>query len=222
MTDCDFCRELEGSPGTRFHALYAGVADTRIVIETCHFAALPTLGQLFSGSMLIIPKEHVETSARVAPHLRPELGCLLARVVETVRPYGSPVFFEHGALSCTGGSCGIYHAHIHVMPLPAPVTPRLFLGERARISNSLEGALAALSSSEQYLLFGRNTEVAYSEVDQLDFQPPSQFFRRALAKRFHTAVPWDWRLVQDAEPELLATLSLFGGGHVPERPGDPR
>jgi hypothetical protein len=36
--------------------------------------------------------------------------------------FGQVLVFEHGAGKSSGGACGIYHAHMHFVPLPKPVT----------------------------------------------------------------------------------------------------
>lgn len=216
MHGCEFCDELEGRADARFPSLYQGLEGSRILFETNHFVVIPTIGQLFRGSMLVLPREHVETSARIAPALLPELSGLVEQVAENSRPFGEPVVFEHGALSCTGGSCGIYHGHIHVVPLPEAVSPAEFLPHHAASANGLTAALQALRASENYLLFGAGGTFRYGDVEDLGFSPPSQYFRRVLASRFGVDRPWDWRAVSAPEPDLIVALSHHRR-HVLER-----
>ena len=53
MNDCEFCDELKGAP-SRFRAIYAPEHASRIVATSQHFVAMPTLGQLFPGSLLVV------------------------------------------------------------------------------------------------------------------------------------------------------------------------
>src|SRR5580693_3870002 len=60
--NCEFCSELFDSPDTRFGNLY-GASVRRTVLDENGFVALPTIGQLFEASMLVLPKIHVERMA---------------------------------------------------------------------------------------------------------------------------------------------------------------
>src|SRR5687768_2245990 len=123
MYDCDFCREIEGGRETTFRQIYQQVTPSRIVLRSENFVVLPTIGQLFVGSVLILPRRHRETFATLGEAERRELPALLNRVLSGVARFGEPIIFEHGAVSQTGGGCGVYHAHLHVVPLPAPTLP---------------------------------------------------------------------------------------------------
>ncbi|HZG07951.1 MAG TPA: hypothetical protein VEZ70_03115 [Allosphingosinicella sp.] len=191
------------------------------MLETEHFVVMPTIGQLFRGSMLVLPRRHVETSARLVPDLIDGLSDVVEQVASESREFGEPVIFEHGAISCTGGSCGIYHAHIHVVPLPEAVDPAEFLPSHAHSAGGLREALEALTRSDNYLLFGAGGAFRFGDVGDLGFNPPSQYFRRVLAARFGVDRPWDWRAVSAPEPDLMHSLARHHGRHAPERRPDP-
>ena len=108
----------------------------------------------------------------------------------------------------------MYHAHMHIVPLPSRVQPSHFLGERSFSGLNVSDALAVLTNSRQYLLFGDEQEVAFGDVDRLGFLPPSQYLRRRLTEHFALDHSWNWRDVSGPEPELMASLALFGEKNV--------
>jgi diadenosine tetraphosphate (Ap4A) HIT family hydrolase len=216
MQKCEFCQELQGHSGARFTELYPDI-DSRIVARTANFVALPTLGQLFPGSLLVLPREHRETCAELSRDLRNEMCAFLYELLTISRRFGEPVFFEHGASAHTGGSCGIYHAHLHVVPLPSRVRPSLLFDEHQAAVSDLAHALQVLTACDHYLLLGNESNVVYSRVDCMAVQPSSQYFRRKLAQRFGVTRPWDWRQATIPEPDLIATLQAFGGSNANHR-----
>lgn len=217
MKNCEFCRELAGDPDNRFRQIYKDLTDTRVVAETMNFVAIPTLGQIFPGSLLIVPRDHIETCASLDIGLQYELIDLIETVSSVQRRFGEPIFFEHGAMACTGGSCGIYHAHLHIVPLPIAASPSvLFPEHRGSVGNLLQG-FADLNGCRQYLLMGNQIGVLYAEADQLLKRPASQHFRRRLTEWFGMDRPWDWRKSTSPEGDLIATIEAFRGQDIAQR-----
>jgi diadenosine tetraphosphate (Ap4A) HIT family hydrolase len=213
---CEYCQELTSPSESRFGRLYRGVAASRIVARTEHFVAMPTLGQLFRGSLLVLPVEHAETLAGLASERTAELHDLVRRLHGPLQRFGQPVFFEHGSTREVAGACGIYHAHLHLVPLPAGLPPRTLLPEATAAFGDLPSALGALRGSPHYLLAGDATGVVAAEVAALSFAPGSQYFRRRLAALHGLDRPWDWRLADAPEADLLSTLEAFGVGVAAE------
>ncbi len=210
--DCDFCVEFRHGPphGVRKHLGHS--IHSRVLDREGRYVAIPTLGQLFVGSILVLPLPHYETTAdAVIDAGSSDLRTLIERVRGTVATQGQPLIFEHGARSITDGSCGIYHAHIHVVPVPEHVTVGEVLGNRATSGVDLLSALEFLASRDQYLLV-RDTfdRTGFVVIDGTTAQSyPSQYVRRYLARRFQTLSPWDWRYAPQPEPALGATLSWY-------------
>src|SRR5947207_13804669 len=115
---CDVCDELSAHGGTSLHSIYAGLLEARIALRDCGFAALPTIGQLFEGSYLVIPTRHVEKYTEMSRPQRQKAQAFLADVERRLQRYGPTIAYEHGASSVNGTGCGVYHAHVHVVPLP--------------------------------------------------------------------------------------------------------
>jgi diadenosine tetraphosphate (Ap4A) HIT family hydrolase len=177
------------------------------VVSTARFVAVPTLGQIFEGSLLILPKAHVETCAAVENDAHAEMLGLLDQALIRCAGFGSPIFFEHGAAAASGGGCGIHHAHLHVVPLPSKVGTDLLFPEATNFSADLAGAWAALTETDHYLLIGNSENVRFRNLEADPGRFPSQFFRRRLAEHFGLEKPWDWRSYSQIEPELLRTLA---------------
>jgi diadenosine tetraphosphate (Ap4A) HIT family hydrolase len=170
--------------------------------------ALPTLGQLFTGSLLVLPIEHTETCAALPVDLQREMLRLLDDMVRRAREFGHPVVFEHGAVAATGGGCGIHHAHMHIVPVPKATAASTLFPEHAACAPDIQTALGELHSADEYLLLAADDAVLFRDlrVDAGAF--PSQFFRRRLAEHFQLTAPWDWRAYDAVEPALLDTLGL--------------
>jgi len=221
MQTCEFCSELGGHPDNRFRQIYGDSIATRVVAETSRFVAIPTLGQIFPGSLLIVPRLHIETCAQLDLAAQRELWEFVRSVSSTLEQFGEPVFFEHGATECSGGSCGIYHAHLHVVPLPLRISPNsLFREHRASASDLLQ-ALDQLTICNHYLLIGNQESVVYAAVNSLAERPQSQYFRRYLSERFCVNKPWNWRQTNSREPDLLATISAFRNTDIAQQKTPP-
>jgi diadenosine tetraphosphate (Ap4A) HIT family hydrolase len=214
MKTCEFCDELENKPNNRFKEIYCNDLESRVVSQTPNFIAIPTLGQIFAGSILIIPRKHVETSAQLDSTLQNELADFLTQLIPIVSRFGEPLFFEHGAKASTGGSCGIYHAHIHVVPTPKKIDPTSFFVEATDSSKGILETLVALRNCEEYLFVGNAEKIVYADVNKLYSRPESQYFRRQLCEYFKLETPWDWRDSLKREAHLLSTVDAFKVANV--------
>lgn len=211
--NCEFCDEVRDPGRSRFGSIY-GPGLARTVIRQAGFLVQPTLGQLFEGSMLILPEAHVETMAQLSSAETRSCLTIVEMVEKHLTAYGHPILFEHGARSAGGGGCGIYHAHFHLVPVPSlcpamieDLMPRI---GRPQVVSSLEEALNELRGVEEYLLL-RDTsrQIGICEIPaSMRGEVPSQFFRRALVAHYGLATPWDWRQYQ-VEPRLISTLRHF-------------
>jgi hypothetical protein len=159
---------------------------------------------------LVLPKNHVETLSSLSIWELLELEKFAANVVRHQDHCGKPIFFEHGARCHTGSGCGIYHAHLHIVPVSSPVTCASLLPRGSRPAPSLISALAQLRSEgcDEYLaVTDSHGETRFLSVnDAGDFKPGSQYLRRRLAEVFQLDRSWDWRDYLHPEPDLLQTI----------------
>ncbi len=210
VTACEFCREINENKETRFHKIYSPSLTTRIIRETNDIVVFPTLGQLFPGSLLIAPKAHVERVADTRKEFQRQMLSLIVDLKSIVKQFGDVLLFEHGAKSGTRGGCGIYHAHIHLVPLPAYVSAFELFKLKSFRTESLIDAWQGAKASEEYLVVEDchgNVSYAVADISSRGFG--SQYARRRLTEHFQLDAPWDWRAYNWVEPKLLQTIKSF-------------
>jgi diadenosine tetraphosphate (Ap4A) HIT family hydrolase len=187
---CVFCRENAARRDTNFARIYPEFEHRRI-IEHEKYVIFPCIGQLAEAHSLIVPKRHVNTFGMVP---RADLIELMDAINEFRSKYASSkevLIFEHGARDANHGGCGIYHAHLHLVPLDHCPDPNdLFAFERGTTERNLENALIKAGQFDQYVLVG-SLEKGF-EIQELLKPLPSQFLRRNLALLLGVS-GWDWR-----------------------------
>jgi diadenosine tetraphosphate (Ap4A) HIT family hydrolase len=211
-SECEFCGELAHEEAGRFLQAYSAFRSDRVLLESRSFVIWPSLGALTIGHVLVLPKEHVEAMAHLNRRQRDELAGLLQEATATIAPSGPYAAFEHGACSRKGGGCGIYHGHLHLLPLPAAVPLDDAFTESYEVADDLDGALAALHGVSDYLLFQADGgKAGYVNLEGAPTRFQSQHFRRLLNDRFGFLPDWNWRWAAEGiESNLLATMDLFG------------
>jgi hypothetical protein len=159
-----------------------------------------------------MPVQHFETFADAPSELQHVFCTIVKDLSDVLRQIGFPFLVEHGARQHTGASCGIYHAHAHLIPLPEPIKADFLLPGTYEKNVDLESAFLSLRSSDNYLLCkdsqGTVAFSQYSEENAEHFS--SQYVRRTLTKHFQLPVDWDWRNYVAPEPALLSAIELFG------------
>jgi diadenosine tetraphosphate (Ap4A) HIT family hydrolase len=214
---CEFCSELGQVSTSRFATIYGPVLNSRIVAQAGDCVAMPTLGQLFRGSLLVLPVKHIETMAEANGETVKNLVALVSELTESMKLLGLPLLVEHGAQRHTGAACGVYHAHMHVIPLPGHVRLQDLLPGEYFCGESLAQVFWYLRGSSNYLVcrdtFGRIGYVAADALPQTE-RFTSQHVRRKLAERFKLDADWDWRTYREQEPWVLETLRWFGEPNV--------
>jgi diadenosine tetraphosphate (Ap4A) HIT family hydrolase len=202
--NCEFCDEFGGGVNNGFYARYQGCPETRLVLSTENFYVFPSIGQLVDGYLLVVPKGHYTTLDELPRGLIAELADTSERVRAVLSEnYGSCVCFEHGARGPLNGGCGIYHAHLHIVPLPRFSDPRETLKLRFPFAElvhlrEIGNRSAGLSS---YLFY----QDSQAKLYLFDTGPlPSQYMRKLLADALRNQ-DWDWRTA-GREERLLATI----------------
>jgi diadenosine tetraphosphate (Ap4A) HIT family hydrolase len=202
---CDFCNEFAGGSSNAFHNCYQGSPRNRLLLATERFRVFPSIGQLVEGYLLIAPLSHYTALDEMPADLLEEFG-EISRQVRTVlsETYGPCVCFEHGARGPANGGCGIYHAHLHAVPLSRSLDQSELLKSKfsyreiidlSEIRERTEGLPA-------YLLYMSTQGSSYVfDTGSL----PSQYMRKLLAEALGNP-QWDWRTA-GREERLLATLN---------------
>jgi diadenosine tetraphosphate (Ap4A) HIT family hydrolase len=208
--ECDFCIEISSTTLTEhFATIYADALRTRLIVSRPHTVVMPTIGQMFDGSLLILPREHHPTIAGLPKDVLAELLVVAEDEIRNAGEY--VVAFEHGAFPSTEASCGIYHAHMHVVPVPCHVSVQDVL-PKARLAETLKTALAETQTADEYLIF-RDTENRVGRVIPVDRHAyPSQYFRRELHRHFQCTRPWNWREYDQREQALIDVVRRRAAG----------
>ncbi|MHB1619469.1 MAG: HIT family protein [Sulfuricella sp.] len=203
---CEFCAEIDGAD-SRFHDHYSGILDSRVVLEKSGFLVMPSMGQITPGSLMVMPREHVERFADLPVRDRLAAETLIGEIVRASP--GEIAVFEHGARSCTGGSCGIYHAHIHIIPLADNLCAAHLSEGLCQQDAKLESAWTTLAVVDEYLLLSDGRGRAWTrEVKPTERELfPSQYFRRVLAGACGKDNGWDWKTVAQPESELVDSFN---------------
>src|SRR5712692_8659060 len=202
---CDFCDEFAGGTSNAFYARYRDALRNRVLLASDSFCVFPSLGQLVEGYLLIAPLQHYTALDEMPRRLLDELADICQHIRAILfQNYGPCLSFEHGARGPANGGCGIYHAHLHVVPvdrIPDPVAQlkKRFPHKNLRALNNInEGP----NRDSPYLFYEDFNSNRYRfSVGNLQ----SQYMRRVLAEAIGTS-DWDWRAA-GREHRLLATLN---------------
>src|SRR5690349_2831997 len=85
------------------------------LFESPNFFAIPSLGALVEGWVLLVPRAHVVCSGALESRLLDEFAAMKEKLSALVRErYGTVSIFEHGP-SVPGHDvgCTVDHAHLH-------------------------------------------------------------------------------------------------------------
>ena len=178
---------------------------SRDVLTTTDFRVFPSIGQLVEGYLLITPKAHYAALDEMPAQLFDEFSAVHKSVRTAMSAeYGPSICFEHGARAPINGGCGIYHAHLHILPFGEVGDPTQELKNRfpyEQIGHFRD--IAQLTEKSSPYLFYEDAELNKYVflVDNL----PSQYMRRRIAETLG-GIGWDWRN-EGREDRLLQTLN---------------
>jgi len=185
---CNFCEIAKGK--------VAFPEYDRPLFANDAFFAIPSVGAMVEGWMLIIPRKHCLSMKDMYddPRFFEMMHCVYAVLKEV---YGNVVMFEHGCAkegSLTG--CGANHAHVHLLPFKESLIEDLgdsgFCWERC-----LASEISEIVGSDEYLFYSDLDEDG-DLSDVLGFvhvlrNETSQFFRRVIAKRLGMEMFYDYK-----------------------------
>lgn len=200
---CCFCTELAKKTTTDFFRIYKGSPSSRSIAQTDNFVILPTIGQLTEGYLLIVTKKHYPSMGHLTSselqdleELKQKISAILSSV------YSKPIFFEHGPAVEGVGGCGVYHAHLHVVPVAKFINLLdNLISFNGKTIKTLASLCKKIARGESYLFYEDQKGVKYLFDGE---GVPSQFFRKILAKKIGKT-SWDWKRF-GREKNLLSTL----------------
>jgi diadenosine tetraphosphate (Ap4A) HIT family hydrolase len=182
VSDCRYCSSLSAD---------ADRLDWAVVAEDELFVAIPSLGSLLPGWLLVVPKHHTLNLASLPPSERIALDAFVARLIpEWAAEFGRLSAFEHGpVLPGSAAGCSIDHAHLHLVPVQALT---LLDGARQRYPWLAWMRVSDLPSTpaDPYLFVDDLEGRRWLAADQ---RIPSQSLRRVIAHQLGRAERYDWK-----------------------------
>jgi len=185
--ECGFCGHLLGA---------AGDGDAwRVLFEDDSFVAVPSVGSLVPGWLLVVPRDHCVNLASMAPERLVQMWEFVDTFFERwVTEFGRVVLFEHGpATEGRPAGCGVDHAHLHIVPcggidLVAAARRRLIGFSWAPVM-SLSALAPAMVDGMDYLYLRDDTE----EIAAVGPDVPSQALRQVFAAELGSPSTFNWR-----------------------------
>ena len=181
------CRELGKSPAT--------AAPWNLpLFSSENFVALPSIGAIVEGWLLLVPKNHFISIGALPDHLFGEMDAFKRLLQSALTDcYGPVAAFEHGpSQERRSVGCGVDHAHLHLVPvafdLATIAQPMLPTGAEWKPA-TIDGCRDSHRRGEDYLYveqplgYGR---VATGEIG-------SQVFRRVIASEIGDSDNYNWR-----------------------------
>lgn len=214
--NCSFCSELMGEETNNFFEMYVkeqfrkeGLKD-RIVAETNNFVVMPMIGPLVPGYLLLLPKQHYSSYAKVPEELIEEAIIVKEAIRDIFKThYGNAVVFEHGALNkMKKGACCSDHAHLHIVAVDVDVLKEFpQYGFIMRKVNSLMCVKEQIERNVPYLFYENQEGVAVL-MDAPVVE--AQFIRKLLATRIGAAERSYWNKNMQIEwmIDIIKTLKM--------------
>lgn len=185
--DCRFCRHLAQS------GEHCG--EWAAVAETEHLVAVPSLGALAAGWLLISPKQH-DLNFAAATSRNAEIESELTGLAEAWEAiFGPLTWFEHGPKQADSAvGCSIDHAHMHLVPLGSlnllDAAEERLTGIHFSPMQELSEVTRAIDHDRSYLYLRLPDSSQWlAESNTI----PSQSLRRVIAAWQGRADEWDWR-----------------------------
>jgi diadenosine tetraphosphate (Ap4A) HIT family hydrolase len=211
----DLCQELSGSTDTSFTRVYEGDPPSRRIAATRRFEVLADMSPLVVGHLLVLPRQHHLSFARVLAGDHAELRNLLAwldpRYTATFAP---PLVLEHGSTEEMGRQACVTHAHWHVFPLSGDAVDNVLesdgLAYRELAGLHDLGREPWLSHSYYFRRY-RDRARVYLPAET----NPRQYLRSVVGRMLGIADPeWDYSLVTRKE-HLRLTMHMTASWSAP-------
>lgn len=186
---CRMCDLTTGPSGQR------DVHD-RPVASSVYFEAIPSLGSLVPGWILVVPRAHRLSLSDCSAEEFDDLVVLQAELESRLsRAFGVvPLVFEHGAAmpgSLVG--CGVDHAHLHLVPFESNIRRKAADLAPGLSWSRHNGGVRAIASdlSPRPYIYLRDADLTEWVIDGPSL--PSQLMRRAIAGVLDPTPIWNWR-----------------------------
>lgn len=181
------------------------------IFESRNFVAIPTVGALIEGWLLVVPRMPILSFARLSRPLFSELELFLNEVVPAIQAiYGPVSVFEHGP-SCPASAvgCGVDYAHLHLVPVDCDllvgakhIAPKIRWSRVGSITDVRQHA----NNDGGYWFLQQTFGVGECYVGTCPNEKPvSQLFRKVIANRLGRPSDFDWKQYS-GKVEIAATV----------------
>lgn len=211
----DLCQELSGSADTSFARVYEGDPPSRRIAATRRFEVLADMSPLIAGHLLVLPRRHHLSFARVIAGGYAELRDLLLWLgPRYTATFAAPLVLEHGSTEEMGRQACVTHAHWHVFPLSGDAVDDLLETEGLPYRDLAGlhdlGREPWLSQSYYFRLYRGHARV-YRPAEP----NPRQYLRSIVGRILGIGDPeWDYSLVTRRE-HLRLTMRMTASWTAP-------
>ena len=215
---CTFCGGQDDFDNAFLKLYESSEVESRIVYQDDIFVVVPTIGPIFKHHILILPKRHIERLSELDHYELVALEKLVATLRCKLSDCGDSVIgFEHGSTSEKGARCGIYHAHLHMMPVPSELMLSRFFYDDSKIQqfDTIKNCYIDLRSqnSDHYLVaVNFDNSIYHLDLSKNDSQSslyPSQFFRKMISDHYELGTSSDWRDYQFVDASVIDTINKY-------------
>jgi ATP adenylyltransferase len=202
--------DFQTSQAIKAYDAFRHLWDTPI-FESRNFVAIPTVGALVEGWLLIIPRTPILSFAQLSTPLFSELESFLKdAVLEIQSVYGSVSVFEHGP-SCAASvvGCGVVYAHLHLVPVDCDllagakkIAPQILWRRAATIKDICQ--YAKIDSGYWFVQQTYGIDECYIGTCPHE-KLVSQLFRKVIANHIGRPHDFDWKQ-HSGEAAIAATV----------------
>lgn len=184
--ECKFCNIASSD-----HELLNDI--DRPIYEDDSFYAICSIGGFISGWTLIFPKQHTyNLSEYYSESYFIDFVEIVKKNIE--REYGKCVVFEHGSLVEGLTSCGVNHAHLHIVPFEDSLEKLVQDDENFLWEKADENDLCNIGKNSEYLFCSDS----FSKQNRTGLltklpNPQSQYFRKILANFYGIADSYSYK-----------------------------
>lgn len=184
------------APGT-----HTQPAHDVVIASNDHFVALPSLGSIVPGWLLIVPRRPMATLSLMNVDERNALKDIRRDLTKRLQIYQRPVYaFEHGGALESVVSCGVDQAHLHLVPLSFNLLDVIRdCDMKWHTVDSVDCLSEVVTLGKEYL-FAEDENLSLISFPEVQ---SSQWFRKVIAKECGE-VEWDYKKNPNV-PQVMAT-----------------
>ena len=212
------CHHFQTSHAIKAYTAFRNLWDTPI-FESRNFVAIPTVGALVEGWLLVVPKTPTLSFARLSMPLFSELEIFLNDVVPVIQSvYGPVCVFEHGP-SCAASAvgCGVDYAHLHLVPTECDlvagakkIAPQI----QWRGADSIKDICQSAKNDSGYWFVQQTYGIDECYIGTCPHENlVSQLFRKVIANHIGRPNDFDWKQ-HSGEVEIAATVEKLANATV--------